>query len=157
MVFLYRDESGEYSRVLADKSLYRREIETLARNMQYFLDLERVLINGKRVYPTVAGVEVGLAGARDLAFAQFHIVFRGEMVPGLNKYEDEYESEVAEYDYTVYWLFPEGWRVLRARLDVAHEVLEAGRVLRFFVPRGTRLSGREEIEFEIPERRAAQK
>ncbi|MGC9011568.1 hypothetical protein WLZ34_01195 [Thermogladius sp. KZ2Tp1] len=149
IVFLYSDPGRLYLEISKDPVKRGREIELLARNMQYFLDEERVYINNKRVYPVVKDVDIGVAGLENLAYIVFKIVFKGELRKGLNHYLNEYEEETAEYDYTVYWVFPENARFVRASLNVPYEVVLEGRGVKFTVARGTRLPGREEIVFDL--------
>jgi len=149
IIFLYSDPDAYYKRVMRDRSKYAREIEILSRNMQYFLDEEKVYINNERVYPILGRVDIGVAGLDNIAYIIFSIYFKGVLKKGLNTYVNEYEQETSEYDYTVYWFFPENARIVNAVLNVPYEVILYGRGLRFTVYRGTRLPGREEIIFEI--------
>lgn len=149
IVFDYWDRSGYYERVLANREEYEAEVESLAENMQYYLDQERVSINGVRARPTVTGVEIGLRGRPELAYIVFTIEFRGEVRPGLNVYENVYEEEEAEYEYAVYWFFPERSRVVSVEVGVPYRVDRSGRVLFFRVKPGTIVGGREAIQFEV--------
>ncbi len=150
IVFDYYDPGRYYARVLKNPSLYEKERELLWNNMQYFLDQEKVLINGEDAEPRVVGVEIGLRGRSDLAYIVFLIVFHGEFVRGLNTYENIYEEEEVDYDYTVYWLFPRDARVIEVDVGVPYKTMSGDRILYFKVPRGTRVGGYEKIVFEMP-------
>jgi len=103
----------------------------------------------KRTYPKVVDIEIGFREDYKHPYISFFIVFLGEFKKGVNVYEDEYEAEVAEYPYTVYWVFPLKARVVSADLGVPYTILGNGRILSFTVPRGTRIRGYERIEFEL--------
>lgn len=149
VVFDYFDPAGYYNELLKDPELLEDELRRIRENMQYFLNLEEIIINGKRSSPKVHWVKLGFRGRRDLPYLTFHISFPGNFAPGVNVYEDTYEEEVAEYDYSVHWFFPEGARVIEADLGVDYELLEGGRVLKFNVNSGTYIRGYERIAFEL--------
>ncbi len=147
VVFDYYDPDRYYYRVLRHKLRLKQEKENLMNNMQYYLDMERVLINGKDANPRVIHVDIGLRGKPENPYIVFLIEFKGELVRGLNTYENIYEEEVAEYPYTVYWIFPEDSAPVEAEVGVPYRI--AGRILYFHVPRGTHVGGYEKIVFEI--------
>jgi len=149
IIYDYWDPGRVYESIIKDKKKLSEEINKLASNMQMFLDMEKVIINDKETHPVVVDVDIGLRGRPELAFIVFHIVFYGSLTPGVNKYVNIYEEEVVEYDYDVYWFFPEKTRVLKADLGVPHRVSGDGRVLFFHVEKGTRINGRETIIFKI--------
>ncbi len=151
IVFDYWDPDHYYVEVLENKELYRKEAEKLMNNMQYYLDQEKVLINGVEAPPEVVDVLIGLRGRPETPYILFHIVFRGELKRGLNIYEDLYEEEVSEYEYIVYWFFPENMKIVKAEIGVPYLVGSDGRVLFFKVPPGTRVGGREAIYFRLVE------
>ncbi|MGC8583169.1 MAG: hypothetical protein ACP5KY_08850 [Thermoproteus sp.] len=142
MVFYYRDPKAYYAGL--SREALRRELEAVRRNMQSFLDEEAISINGRRVEAKVVHVDIGLI-AIDLPYITFLIKFRGELRRGLNVYEDVYEEEVAEYPYEFLWSLP--GRVVRAAM--AGDVRIHGSLLSVRVPAGTKVGGRESIEFYI--------
>jgi len=149
ILFEYYDPGGYYASLLSDQNRLDEELETLSRNMQFYLDLEKVLINGVESSPTVLNVNIGFRGDPRRPYILFIITFKGRLARGLNTYENYYDEEVAEYDYEVVWLFPAKARVVEADLGVPYKVEAGGRVLRFNVKRGTRVRGFEKILFEI--------
>lgn len=151
IVFDYYDPECVYSKIISSRGQYISEIDRLMRNMQYFLDQETVLINGVETTPTVTSVEIGLRSKPEYAYIVFTIEFRGELKHGLNTYENIYEEEEAEYEYIVYWFFPEKTRIVKAELGVPYRVDASGRVLFFKVKPGTKIGGREAIYFRIEE------
>jgi len=46
IVFEYYDPDGYYASVASDQDRLDEELGTLSRNMQFYLDLEKVLVNG---------------------------------------------------------------------------------------------------------------
>ncbi|QOR93837.1 hypothetical protein IMZ38_04070 [Thermosphaera chiliense] len=149
ILFEYYDPDGYYASVVSNQDRLDVELETLSRNMQFYLDLEKVLINGSESTPTVLNVSIGFRGDAKRPYILFIVSFKGDLVKGLNTYENYYEEEVAEYDYEVVWLFPGKARVVLADLGVPFKVEAGGRVLRFNVKKGTRIRGFEKILFEI--------
>jgi len=151
VIYDYWDPERYYESVLNDPEKYEEEVETLMENMQYFMDREKVLINGKEAPVHVTGVEIGLRGRPELPYIVFLMEFRGELRKGLNIYENYYEEEEVDYGYIVYWFFPENTRVVKAELGVPYYVEADGRVLFFRVKPQTRVGGREAIYFRIEE------
>ncbi len=149
VVFDYYDPGNYYYKLMKDFTKLDKELERLRNNMQYFLDQERVLINGEDTNPRVKHVEIGFRGRKDLAYIMFIINFSGKIFEGINTYENIYEEEEAEYDYTVYWLFPVNAKVIEADVGVKYKVYNEGRILYFKVPKGTRVGGYERIVFEV--------
>lgn len=146
IVFDYHDPGRYYYKILKNRKKLDREIELLKNNMQYFLDQEKVLINGVDTSPRVVYTEIGIRGRPELAYILFLIKFKGELVEGLNTYENMYEEEVVDYDYEVYWIFPENTKVIEADLGVPYTIYN-NRVLYFKVPKGTYVGGYERIVF----------
>lgn len=149
VIFDYYDPRQYYARLVKSGEIHD-ELDKLETNMQYFLDQERVLVNGVRVYPRVVGTTIGFRGDLTRPYIVFHIEFDFPVRPGRNRYEDYYEPETTEYDYEICWVFPPGWRVLSARLAVSYQII-AERILTALVSRGTRVGPYECIEFEVPE------
>ncbi len=149
IVFDYWDPDRYYWKLLSKPTLLEEERQMLADNMQYYLDKEKVLINDIEAPPRVIDVEIGVRGKPELPYIVFLIEFKGELRKGLNKYENIYEEEVAEYEYIVFWFFPENAKIVKAELGVPYFVEPNGRTLFFRVKPGTRVGGREAIYFRI--------
>ncbi|MEM4718078.1 MAG: hypothetical protein QXE81_04895 [Desulfurococcaceae archaeon] len=147
--FCYLDPGETYAKIMKDRDQGKKEKTKLARNMQTFLDQEEVLINNQRVYPKVIDVEIGFREDFKHPYIVFFIVFTGILRHGLNIYEDKYNSELVEYNYRVYWIFPSKARVIKADLGVPYILLNNGRILAFSVNKGSEIRGYERIEFEI--------
>ncbi len=148
IIFDYYDPDKYYYKILRHRLKLDHEINLLRKNMQYFLDQERVLINGADASPKVMHVEIGIRGRPDLAYVLFLISFKGELVDGLNTYENIYEEETVDYDYIVYWIFPDNARIVEADLGVPY-IVYGNRILYFRVPKGTHVGGYERIVFEM--------
>lgn len=147
VVFDYLDQGLYYWNLIADEGRFSRELEMLASNMQSFLNKEEVKINSRRVYPRVVGVDLGFRGSPDRPYVAFYITFRGDLRQGVNYYENIYESEVTEYDYSIVWLFTGGLKVLKANVGVDYDILSDGSILMFSVPKGFITPGYERIDF----------
>ncbi|MCC6022622.1 MAG: hypothetical protein LM560_05865 [Desulfurococcaceae archaeon] len=149
IIFDYLDKELYYWNLLSREEEFEKELDRLSLNMQSFLDEEVVRINGKRVFPKVVDVDIGFRGSEDRPYITFYIMFRGDLRRGVNVYEDTYEPEVSEYDYTVTWVFTGGLTVLRAYLGVNYDILADGKLLIFSVPKGFTTPGYEKIEFKL--------
>ncbi len=149
VVFDYLDESRYYWNLKRDKDKFEREIRMLADNMQYYLDQEKVLINGVEAPPRVVDVEIGFRGKPELPYILFLIEFKGELKKGMNLYENIYEEEIAEYEYIVLWNLPENAKFVKAELGVPYRVEPNGRSIFFRVKPGVKVGGREAIYFRI--------
>lgn len=147
VVFDYLDQELYYWNLLSNEEKFNEEVEVLATNMQSFLDKEEVKVNGRRVHPKVIGVDLGFRGFPDRPHITFYISFKGELRKGINYYEDFYEPEVVEYDYSVIWIFTGNLKVLRANVGVNYDILSDGRILMFSVSKGFLTPGYERIEF----------
>lgn len=148
IVFDYYDPDEVYKLIVQNEEKLKEEKNTLAKNMQFYLDSEEVKINSKPVHPKVVGVDIGFRGSYKRPYIIFFIAFIGEFRRGVNTYEDWYEPEIAEYDYSAVWLFPTKARVLRADLGVPFTLID-GRILMFSVSSGSQIRGYERIDFEV--------
>ncbi len=149
IVFEYIDENQEFAEILSDHLKLREELTKVRENMQFFIDAEEVKVNGKRVRPRIIKALAGTAGDPCRPYISFIIRFRGILKPGLNVYEDRYEKDVAEYDYTVTWVLPPGSRVVEAEFGFKYEV-GPDNVISFSVPKGSSTPGYEKILFYLP-------
>lgn len=148
IIFEYLDPGMEYFKLVRSKRGYAKELATLRRNMQLFLDAEDVRINNERVYPRVVSVDIGFSGSKDRPYIKYLVRFKGKLINGDNIYEDSYESEVAEYDYVVTWVFPEGSSIIKVDVGYEYKVVN-NNILTFFVPEGSETPGYESIVFRL--------
>ncbi len=148
VVFDYYDPAHYYAEVVSSPTRFKSEVEALKNNMQFYLDQEKVVVNGERVRPRVVSVEVGLRRLKRIAYAAFVIEFEGQLKSGLNIYENYYEEEYVGYDYAVYWFFPRGSKVIQVDLGVNYSLIN-DRIMFFKVPKGAYIRGCERIMFEV--------
>lgn len=139
-VFYYYDRDEYYASL--KKIEIKNEIKKLKENMQYYLDQEEIRINGKRVKAKVMFVRFGLLSIK-YPFVEFLIRFRGELKKGVNKYEDTYEEEIAEYPYEATWILP--GKVINS--NIAGKVRIKNNILFLKVKKGLKVGGTETIEF----------
>ncbi|MEM0014719.1 MAG: hypothetical protein QXS42_03890 [Zestosphaera sp.] len=144
VIYEYVDAAEELASAI--KGGLSRELELMRGNMQSFLDEEVVKINGVDVRPEVLLVDVGFRGSLKRPYIEFLIHFRGDLVDGVNTYENTYNAEVATYDYSVAWVFPPGFEVVDAEVGVTHRI-EPPNVLKFRVEKGFKTPGYERIRF----------
>ena len=148
IIFNYVDPGRKYSQIIKNLEKLKEELKIVSSNMQKFLDSEEVLINGVRVYPKVVATWIGFSGSEERPYIEFLIVFKGEFKEGINTYEDRYEPDIAEYDYCVTWVFPQGSRIVDVDVGFEYEVI-GGNVLRFNVLEGSETPGYEKISFYL--------
>jgi len=152
LVFDYLDPMGYYDAVLRDSRLYEEETLRLYYGMQELVDREEVRVNGERVRPKVAMVDIGFRGRRDRVFIVFAFRFRAPTVPGKNVYENRYEPEEIEYGYEAYWVFPPGSKIHEVDMGPGSEDWDVvnDNVVAIYGRRGGRTGGYEKIVFSLP-------
>ncbi|OYT31593.1 MAG: hypothetical protein B6U94_02560 [Thermofilum sp. ex4484_79] len=147
VVFEYLDLEEYYGKLIEEGDI-DSELEKLASNMQYFLDQEKVFINGKRTRPEVKGIDVVFRGDKTRPSAVFFIEFEGKFKKGVNVYENYYEGGVAPYNFEAYWLFPPNAKIREVLVKGEYEVFgENSNILAIWVKRGQKIVGYERIEF----------
>lgn len=144
VVYEYADAAEELASAV--ESRRDSELRLMRNNMQSFLDEEVVRINGVEVKPRVVLVNVGFRGSLKRPFIEFLIHFKGDLVEGINTYENIYNAEIAEYDYSVTWLFPPGFEVVEVDVGTDFKI-EPPNVLKFRVEKGFKTPGYERICF----------
>ena len=145
IVFEYDDPEREYARLLSIGGLaLEEELEGLRSRMQEFIDSEEVYINGKPVRPLVTDAWIELRGDPRRSSVVFRVKMEFTPDPsGRLVYEDYYEEEKAEYDYSVHWIIPECASVVS--YEMPGEVRVSRGLLQVYVRRGTRIPGYESI------------
>ena len=148
IIFDYYDPKMEYYRLLkAGQDSLRAEEENLKRNMQSFMDEERIVINGEDVKATVTRAFIEVRGDRRRPTIVFHVVIPFKPRAGVNVYENFYEPTVAEYDYRVYWILPPG-SGFREIVSPGRVTIE-GNIAVIHVSKGTKIDGYESVVFEL--------
>ncbi|MGC9105281.1 MAG: hypothetical protein ACP5HQ_02500 [Thermoprotei archaeon] len=142
IVFYYFDPDAYYAGLSYEE--LKRENQRLRDNLQYFLDEEKISINGIRVRAKVRYSRIGLIST-NYPFAEFVVDFRGPLLKGENVYENEYEREVAEYPYEAIWVFP--GEVVDFKM--AGRVRKHNNILEVLVDPGTETGGVEWIKFRL--------
>ncbi len=146
--FEYLDMEGYYRRVIRDDALLAKESEKLAGNMQYFLDKERVEINGERVRSRVDFCDIYLKGQSDVVSVIYLIDFAGRFVDGENKIETWLEEEQAPYDFEILWRFPIGTKILEVETTMDFDIYDD--IISLWAIDGDDVGGYERIVFELP-------
>ncbi len=150
LIYEYWDHEGYYSRVLSDNELFEQEVTRLWDNMQYFLDQERVEINGERVYSKVSHVEILPKGPTSVVGVVFVIDFRGPFRPGTeNRIETWLEEEDAPYDFEIIWRFPRGTQVMEIDSLLEYEIRDD--IIVLWAEEGQHVGGYERMVFRLPE------
>lgn len=149
LCFEYVDPEGYYKRVIRDQSLLERETEKLAANMQHFLDLERVEINGERVRSKVVYCDIFLKGHSEVVSVIYLIDFTGRFIPGMNRIETWLEEETAPYDFEIIWRFPIGTNIVEIDTLLEYEVYDD--LVALWAGEGEDVGGYEKMIFELPD------
>ncbi len=149
IVFDYYDPSGAYARIIRDPRARRSEENYIRDKMQEFVDQEKIIINGERVSTRVASARLELRGNPHVHSAVIHLLMEYKSMPGTNVYEDFYEPERAEYDYTVYWQAPPGGVILHVETPGKVYYEDNRRIAVIHVRKGTRLDGYEAVMFRL--------
>ncbi|MCH4815487.1 MAG: hypothetical protein QXY87_07215 [Saccharolobus sp.] len=138
--FYYYDPENYYASLT--REMVNKEIEVVKRNMQSFLDEEKIIINDRLTRAKVVSTDIFLLDITHPVI-EFIITFRGKVRKGLNVYENFYEEEVTEYPYEVIWRFP--GKILNVKMKGQISMLE--NFLKIKVNKGVKVGGRERIEF----------
>lgn len=146
LIFDYIDYSYYYRRILSKEEYFEKEIKKLSLNMQNFLDEEKVIVNGKRCRPEVKIVDIGFRGNYNRPYITFLITFKANIKKGNNFYENEYEPEIAEYDYKAYWYFPSKCKITMVEIGENYKIID-GKILIIYGEKGNKTSGYEMITF----------
>ena len=146
--FEYLDIEGYYRKVIRDEKLLAKEVEKLADNMQFFLDKERVEINGERVKSRVDYCDIFLKGDTDVVSVVYLIDFAGKFIDGENKIETWLEEEEAPYDFEILWRFPVGSKISEVETTMEFEIYKD--IISLWAMDGDEVGGYEKIVFELP-------
>jgi len=130
-----------------EKDELEDEFNRLISNMQYFLDKEKIVINGENSKPLVHGIDICFRGSTQRPSTIFLITFQGKLKRGLNIYENYYEESIAPYDFESYWLFPPKSRVVSVDIDGEYDIFGDKNILVIWVKSGEKMRGYERIEF----------
>jgi hypothetical protein len=144
----YADPEGYYRRVIRDENLLKKEVDKLARNMQHFLDLERVEINEERVKSRVDYCDIFLKGPSEVVSVLYLIDFAGRFKEDTNKIETWLEEETAPYDFEILWRFPVGTRILNVETTLDFDIYDD--IITLWAMEGDDVGGYERMEFELP-------
>ncbi len=150
IVFDYVDKNMYYAKLIkrgGDDLI--NELKDVMNNMQRFLDQEVIEINGHRTRPFVQDVHLGFRGSPRRPYLEFYVTFSGPLREGVNRYDNWYEEEIAEYDYEILWVFPKSSRVVDYSIAGRGLILGQGNILLVHVSRGTKVGAHEWIEFEL--------
>lgn len=150
LCYEYLDPEGYYKRVIRDQQMLANETEKLAANMQHFLDLERVEINGKRVRSKVIYCDIYLKGHSDVVAIVYLIDFTGRFVGGMNKIETWLEEETAPYDFEIIWRFPIGTKIAKIDTQLEYEIYDD--LVSLWAGEGEDVGGYEKMVFILPEK-----
>jgi len=150
LIFEYLDEDLYYAKLVrkGGKDLLE-EMKMLMENMQKFLDEEIIEINGKKSRPIVQDVHIGFRGDLKRPYIEFYITFSGPIKKGLNRYDNWYEEEIAEYDYEILWVFPQNFRIRDYYIVGEGKIIGVGNILVVHVKKGMKVGKHEWIEFEV--------
>jgi len=149
LVFDYYDPDKFYYSLLHDDEKYRSTMEELLASMNQLLSQEEIRVNGERAEAEALTVNLDFRGEAEKPAITFYIEFDGKLKPGEeNVYECSYEPGVAEYDYEVYWILPDGSRVISVKTSTEYEIY-GGRFLVMWARRGDRYDGYEKIVFTL--------
>ncbi len=151
IVYDYDDPLNYYHTIVQNEKLFNEEISKIWANMQHFLDLEIVKINNVRVNPHIVMIDIGFRRSKRRPFIVFAIRFNVPIKKGRNIYENQYEPEIAEYDYVAYWIFPPGSNIIKVDMGKGEESWDiiGKNILAIYGFKGKRTGGYEYIEFEL--------
>ena len=146
--FTYWDPHEHYTKiVLENPKKYDEEINILWKNMQRFLDEEIVKVNGITIKPKVTFVGIVPRGFKDVITISYHIQMKNYLKDGKNVFETKTNEEIAEYDFDIFWFFPEKTKVTSVISKLEYEWKENKLLL--WARKGMHVGGYEKIEVFI--------
>jgi len=146
--YQYLDPEEYFYKLIHRPREYYNEINRLYSVIKEILREEKVLINGQQVNLDVKFVNIDFIGYVDLPYIVYFIKFKGALKRGINVFEDYYDKTVAEYDYEVYWFFPERTKILEVYVDGDYDLVSNNKLF-IWVRKGDRMSGCERIVFKL--------
>jgi len=147
LIFDYFDPDKFYYRILHDEESYKVEMQKLLNSMNQLLSREEIRINGERVKAEALTINLDFRGEAEKPTISFYIEFAGKLNSnGENVYENRYEPGIAEYDYEVYWFFPEKTKIIEVVTDTNYEICD-DRFLILWARTGDHYGGYERIRF----------
>jgi len=150
LVFDYHDPDKFYYSLLHDDEKYQSTMEKLLASMNQLLSQEEIRLNCEKVEAEALTVNLDFRGEAERPSIFFYIEFKGRLNRGgRNVYECRYEPGTAEYDYEVYWILPEGSKILDVITSTEYEVY-GDRFLVMWARIGDRYDGYEKIVFTLP-------
>ncbi|MFX1509088.1 MAG: hypothetical protein ACFFBR_02165 [Promethearchaeota archaeon] len=143
----YSDPEGVYAEILEDEEAVETEITKIHSNMAEFLEAEKVYINGTQVRQEIVHVDIGLRGTPEIAYFQWVIHFQGAPIKDENILASDVETEVAEYDIEVLYLFPKNTRILEVITPMESEI--RGPLFFVWALKGDLVGGHESVRFRF--------
>lgn len=152
LIFDYFDPGKSYYQILHDPQRYEVEMQRLLDSMNQLLSEEEILVNEERVNAEALTINLDFRGEAERPTISYYIEFAGKLnLNDENVYENKYEPGIAEYDYEVYWFFPEGSTILEIETSTEYE-LYYNRFLIMWARIGDWYDGYEKIVFTFPEK-----
>jgi hypothetical protein len=143
----YSDPERVYAEILEDEEAIETEIAKIHSNMAEFLAAEKVYINGNRVVQEIVHVDIGLRGTPERPYFQWVIHFEGISRKDENILASDVETEKAEYDIEVLYLFPSDTQILEVITPMEYEV--RGPLLFVWARKGDLVGGEESVRFRF--------
>lgn len=145
--YYFLDPNEYYYSLMHKPEKYEKEMKRLYNIMKELLSEEKIIINNVHVNPKIEFINIDFIGFVDQPYITYYIKFKGPLKRGFNVFEDYYEKTVAEYDYEIYWFFPDRTRIVEVVVDGDFEVLK--NKLFIWARKGDRISGYEKIVFKF--------
>ncbi|MGQ4832267.1 MAG: hypothetical protein ACP6IS_00050 [Candidatus Asgardarchaeia archaeon] len=146
--FTYWDPQSYYAKILDNPEKYEKEINTLWRNMQIFLDEELIKINDKIIKPEVNFVGIVPRGFIDVTSIIYYIKMSCPLKEGKNTFITITKEETTEYDFDIFWFFPARSKIIKVTTKLEYEWKENKLLL--WARKGKLVGGQEEIVALVP-------
>lgn len=145
--FSYLNEDLKYKKIMHDQLEFEDEVKTAWKNMQAFLDAEKIIINNKQVKSKVTFVDIIYRGLEEIPHILFFIDFGGPLKKGINTIETYTEKEKLEYDIEVFWKYPENTKIIEVETPMNYEIKKNFIIL--WSRKGDIIGGYEKIVFQL--------
>ncbi|MHA1682109.1 MAG: hypothetical protein ACTSUE_14315 [Promethearchaeota archaeon] len=136
LIYDYEDVSPAqvyHERIFNDHTFMERELKTIETKLQSFLDAEKNVVNGERVFPTIHHVSIDFKSDPKFFSYSWLIQWQGPVAPEeLQVYEAIVDPATLEYNVKSMYIFPTGTKIvdidssLHYENDIPHFIIYRG-------------------------------
>ena len=148
LVYRYFDPKRTYEKIAEDRFRKIFELEKIKENLQYYLDLDEILINQEKKRMKVKSVSINFQNNEmECPSLIFTINVKCSVKKGINFIEFLMMEEIAEYPFTISWHFPSNSEIVEVE-SVLDFKIEKNKI-HMQASQGSKVGGYERIVFKL--------